>query len=450
MPLDDQIALSLYDRMQQVVTGADPGAGLTSAFDTDTTSFVMAQRGMVLNGADYRNPWSPGNTDGAQEATALIASLVDDIPGPGSMWAPTGRRVSQVYSDVVDLVHVTEPPPSPEIQAARDRANAVLKEQGTDDEGRTTLRNTALADAEAKAFAAYTDAYTTYVATWAAAMADEDLKRVWPMTGPTAVAKVRRAWSDWGAAGRDRVQAAKAELAVLNEGQVSRVFEQAQWLVNAYQFTVETELQPVLRTRIQPSDWASADASSWPTYTFRSSEVTTEHTTESTEWGAKAGIGVGLWHFDGGVDHAEHSEHLSGETTDIGISFKWRVCPVQRPWLDATVFSLPNWDLGTMTGKGGVSANGDGLMPLIPSALLIVRDVEITGKWSREDSDHIDSTTSGSVDAGWGPFSVSGTYKHSSGKDTYHAVKTENGFLIPDIQVLGYVCTKVPFCPPMP
>lgn len=263
MPLDDQIALSLYDRLQQVVTGADPGAGLPSAFDNDTTQLIMAQRGMVLNGADYRNPWSPGNTSGNQEATALVASLVDDVPGNEATWSPTQRKVSQVYSELVNLVHVTEPPPSPEIQAARDRANAVLKEQGTDDEGRQTMRNTALADAEAKAFAAYQDAYTTYVATWAAAMADENLRRVWPMTGPTAVAKVRRAWSDWGAAGRDQVKAAKAELATLNEGQVSRVFEEAQWLLNAYQFTVETELQPVLRSRIQPSDWASSDSSSW-------------------------------------------------------------------------------------------------------------------------------------------------------------------------------------------
>lgn len=103
-----------------------------------------------------------------------------------------------------------------------------------------------------------------------------------------------------------------------------------------------------------------------------------------------------------------------------------------------------------MTGKGGISDNGDGLMPLIPSALLIVRDVTITGSWSKEDSDHIASATSGSVSAGWGPFSVSGSYSHSSTEDTFHAQKTDQGFVIPDIQVLGFVCTKVPFCPPMP
>ena len=450
MALDENIALSLYDRMLQVVTGKDPGAGLPSAFDNDTTQLIMAQRGMVLNGADYRNAWSPGNTAGSQEATSLIASLVDDIPGDEATWSPTQRKVSQVYSDLVNNVHVTEPPPSPEIQAARDRANAVLFEKGTDDEGRTVVKKTALADAEAKAFAAYQDAYTTYVATWAAAMADENLRRVWPMTGPTAVAKVRRAWLDWAAAGRDQIQAAKAELAALNEGQVSRVFEQAQWLVNAYKFTVETELEPVLRSRIQPSDWASSDASSWPTYSFSSSDVKTEHTSEATSWGAKAGVSLGLWSFGGGADHSSSQEHLGSETTNIGISFKWRICPIQRPWMDATVFSLPNWDLGSLAPKGGISDNGDGLMPLIPSALLIVRDVTITGAWSQTDSDHIASATSGSVSAGWGPFSVSGSYSHSSTKDTFHAQKTDQGFFIPDIQVLGYVCTKVPFCPPQP
>ncbi|NAZ77368.1 hypothetical protein GTQ99_18355 [Kineococcus sp. T13] len=451
MSMDENIALSLYDKMLQVVTGADPGLGLPSAFDTSTTAFLMAQRGLVLNGADYRNPWSPGNTSGSQESTANIASLVDDVPGPGPTWSPTLRRVSQVYSNLVQLVHVTEPPPSAEIEAARARAVAVLREEGKDDEGRAFMKPTQLADAEKKAYDAYTDAYTTYIGTWAAAMGDENLRRVWPLTGPTAVSKVRRAWQDWGSSGRDQVAAANAQLATLNESQVARVFEQAQWLLNAYQFTVETESQPILRSRIQPSDWAGADAFTWPEFTFRSSDFSSNHSTESTSWGASAGLNLGLWSFGGGVERSESREHLDTETKDISIKFRWRVCPITRPWMDATVFSLPNYDLGSLGGRGVVSDGaGGGLMARIPSALVIVRDVEVTGTWGRTDSDHIASATSGSLSVGYGPFSVSGNYSHSSTQDTYRAQAIANGFRIPDIQVIGVACTKVPLCPPKP
>ncbi|VVB94961.1 Uncharacterised protein [uncultured archaeon] len=139
---------------------------------------------------------------------------------------------------------------------------------------------------------------------------------------------------------------------------------------------------------------------------------------------------------------------MSEESTDIGISFRWRICPIYRPWMDATLFKLPNWDDGTYAGPGRIAGGPDPLMPLIPIALVMVRDVNITGKWSKQDSDHIDTATSGSVSAGWGPFSASGNYSYSSTNDRFTARRTNEGFIIPDIQVIGWVCSRVPFCPP--
>jgi hypothetical protein len=446
MALDDRIALTLYDRMMEVITGKDPGAGLPSAFDTQQTMFVMAQRGMVLNGADYRNPWSPGNTSGSMDATEAIATLVDDIPAVSPMLSWTGRKVSDVYTKMVKLVHVDEPPPSPEVQAARDRNNALLVETGKDDEGRPIQKPTQLAERENAAWQAYQDAYTTYIATWAAAQADPNLKRIWPMTGPTALGKVKRAFSDWGAAGRDQVETAKAQLATLNEGQVARCFADAQLRLNGYQLVNEADGATFLRTKIAPSDWASSDASSWPSFQLSQSDFAREASSEATSWGGSAGVGLGLWRFGGGISHSENRARMSEESTKIGIGFRWRICPIYRPWLDATLFRLPRWNLGTMTAP--IAGPGDALMPLIPISLVIVRDVEITGTWSKQDSAHIDTATSGSVSAGWGPFSVSGNYSHRSTNDRFSAKRTQQGFTIPDIQIVGLVCSRVPPCPP--
>jgi hypothetical protein len=448
MALDERIALTLYDRMFEVISGADPNAGLPSAFDSEHTMFVMAQRGMVLNGADYRNPWSPGNTDGSMAATQNIASLVDDIPGMDHLYSPTGQKVSDVYSKIVEGVHVTEPPPSEEIQRQRDALKKVLVEEAKDDEGRPTLKPTQLADEEQKAFNTYQDAYTAYVGTWAAAQADENLRRVWPMTGAQALQRPKRAFADWGAAGRDQIASTKAQLATLNEGQVARAFAEAQWRLNAYKLVNDVEMQDFFRTKVSPSDWASGDAATWPQYSFSESTFKNEFSTEATAWGGSAAVSVGLWSFGGGVSHSDSRQAMSQDTTDIGLSFRWRICPINRPWLDGTLFRLPNWDLGSLTGAGGVAGSGNPLMPLIPVALVIVRDVNVTANWSHQDSEHIDSAISGSVSVGYGPFSVSGNYSHSSTNDKFSAQRTAQGFVIPDIQVLGFVCTKVPHCPP--
>ncbi|WP_214321801.1 hypothetical protein [Nonomuraea sediminis] len=446
MSLDERIALTLYDRMFKVISG-EPDSGMASAFESANTTFVMAQRGLVLNAADYRNPWSPGNTDGSIQAAFNIASLVDEIPAVSHMYAPTGRSVSDVYSKMVNTVHVTEPPPSPEIQHQRDELNKVLVEQVKDDEGRTVERPTALADNEQRAFNNYQDAYMAYVGQWAAAQADENLKRVWPIVGAQALQRPRRAFADWGAAGRDQIRSTKAQLATLNEGQVARAFADAQFRLQAFEL-VNVLQETFFRTTIAPSDWAGADASTWPTFSFSESTLNNSFSSEATSWGASAQVNVGLWSFGGGVSSSDSRVSMSADTTDIGLSFKWRICPIYRKWMDASLFKLPNWDLGSLSGAGGISGGADPLMPLIPQALVIVRDVHVTANWSHQDSERIDSAISGSASVGYGPFAVAGNYSHSSTSDKFNAHRTGQGFEIPDIQLLGFVCTKVPPCPP--
>jgi hypothetical protein len=140
---------------------------------------------------------------------------------------------------------------------------------------------------------------------------------------------------------------------------------------------------------------------------------------------------------------------MSQDTTNIGLTFKWRVCPVYRKWMDMTLFRLPNWSLGSLGGPGLIAGGPNPLMPLIPVALVIVRDVTITANWSHQDSERISEATSGSANVGWGPFSVSGNYSYSSTNDRFNAKSSGQGFTIPDIQILGFVCFKVPHAPPM-
>ncbi|MEU0007963.1 hypothetical protein ABZ079_27715 [Streptomyces sp. NPDC006314] len=447
--MDERIALSLYDRIFEVISGKDPSTGFPSAFDSATTIFTMAQRGMVLNGADFRNPFTPGNLHGSVESAYHIANLVDAIPALSPVYAPIGGHVSDVYRKIVSGVITHEPPPPPEDQAKRDELKKVLWEQGTDEEGRTVERPTALADAEKKAHADFDAALTTYTATWAAAQADPALKLVWPIVGAQALDGPKRAFADWGAAGRDQVAAAKAQLATMNRGQVARAFQDAQFRIIGFSLARENSLEEFLRTSILPSDWSSSDGSSWPTYNFSQRMHKSEFTSEAQAYGGGAKVQLGLWSVGGGAQHAESREAMSEETKDIGVSFKWRICSVYRKWMDETLFRLPNWSLGSLGGPGLISGGPNPMMPLIPIAVVMVRDVNIRANWSAQDSQHIKEATSGSVSVGWGPFAVSGEYSFSSESKKFTTRGDQQGLTVPDIQVLGFVCLKVPPCPPM-
>lgn len=451
MALDENIALHLYDRMFEIITGSDPSTGLPSAFDTATTKFLMAPKGLVINGADYRNPWTPGNPTGSTQAAENVASLADPIPASTTMYLPGTERVSDVYSSIANMADVTEEPISEEDLARRDQLNQILYEVSKDEEGRTVQKPSALADKERLASEAYNDAYNAYIAQFLAAQRDPALAGIWPIVGAQAVQRPKRAFQDWASAGRNEIQAAKAALATMNKGQVARTFLEAQWKLLAFQMLNSGETVTFPRTSVSPSDWASGDASTWPSYEMSDSTVSTSHTSEATSWGAAANVNVGLWSFGGGVESSDSRQAMSSDTTDIGVKFRWRVCPINRKWMDGTLFGLPNWSLNDLGAPGSISDGaGGGRMPLIPIALVLARDVEVTAKWAHQDSEHIEKAVSGSVSAGWGPFAVSGHYSHSSSSDTFHAQRTDQGFKITDLQVLGAVCQKVPFCPPKP
>jgi hypothetical protein len=447
MALDDQIALTLYDRIFEVIGGSDPDSGLPSAFESATTMFVMAQRGMALNSKDFTNPFSPGNPSGSIEAAANIANLADVIPDENHMYSPKAGTVSDLYSKMVRGVKAHEPPPSPEVQAKRDELHAVLFEKAVDDEGRTIERPSVLADSEQKGFNGFQDAYMAYMGQFIAAQKDPALKELWPIMGAQALQRPKRAFLDWAAAGRDQIESTKAQLATLNEGQVARAFADAQFRLTTYELVNGTDT--FFRTNVSPSDWADPSGSEWPEYSFSHSTFDSQHSAEATSWGSAANVFVGLWSFGGDVSHSDSRQSMSEATTDVGVAFKWRICPVYRKWMDSTLFALPNWDVGSLASAGGIAGGASPMMPLIPIAVVMVRDVRITANWSNQDAEHLDSATSGGASVGWGPFAVSGHYSHTSTSDTFKAVRDDQGFQIPTIQVLGFVCLKVPPCPPL-
>ncbi len=425
MTLDKDIATTLYDRMLRVITG-DKYTGMPSHFDTPYTMLVMAERGRTLRDGDYFQT----NKDGEKNTSMLV----DDILAENKNFTKIGGRVSEVYELMVNNATVIEPPPSPQLIATRERNLAILQNQ---DGSPTELHKR-----EEAAKKIYQAALLKYQTLWAESDSPAK-KKEWSIKGPILLSDLKQAYMDWGVAGREEIKSAEAQVNMLAFNQVSRVF-----IDEKLRLATFPRSDSILTPQIIPSDWYTSNKESWATYYWKQADFSTTHTTESESWSGSAGLDLGLWSFGGGAGQSSTRQALSLETSDIKLSFSFRFCTIHRPWMNEILFKLPNWNLGSLAGPGGIAGGSKPMMPLYPIAMLLVRDVTVEGNWGKTDSEAIQKVTTVGVSAGWGPFAVSGEYTYGSTTDTFTSQVTASGFKVPVIQVIGFVCARVPYCPP--
>jgi hypothetical protein len=117
------------------------------------------------------------------------------------------------------------------------------------------------------------------------------------------------------------------------------------------------------------------------------------------------------------------------------IRMEYLMVALRRPWLNTTLFETEGWYLsGQDAGfcsSGSLSANG-GILPLIPTGLLIGREVNVSVEWGKDDADVVRAAKSTGRRLFLGPFPVSNPGEANS---TLH--------------VIGWTSDLVPFSPKM-
>jgi len=134
------------------------------------------------------------------------------------------------------------------------------------------------------------------------------------------------------------------------------------------------------------------------------------------------------------LDQSLPTKPASPATTGYSITF--RVCRVnlQRPWLKLALLSTRNWwmfDTPAGTYSTGAVDNNPGLFPLLPTGLIVIRDLKITANWSQEDRANIGEAAS------FGPFDLQG------------ATFSQNTLEVRGMQVIGWVSQVTPSLPPL-
>ncbi|AFY36079.1 hypothetical protein [Calothrix sp. PCC 7507] len=145
-------------------------------------------------------------------------------------------------------------------------------------------------------------------------------------------------------------------------------------------------------------------------------------------------------------------DSLDQETSDLQISFRFCRVAIRRPWLTMSLLKLKGWKLASQEA-GSLSTgridNNPGLFPLLPTAFIAIRDLEIRGTWGKKDQAIAQMAASGSGTVGFGPFALNGRYGTDQAGATYTAKFDGQTLSAPGLQILGWINQVVPYSPPL-
>ncbi len=137
------------------------------------------------------------------------------------------------------------------------------------------------------------------------------------------------------------------------------------------------------------------------------------------------------------VSAADNKATTQQDVASANLSLRCQYCTVSLswPWLPESFLLTRNWHLPgyqQAAFSNGTGSADPGMMPVIPSAFLVVRDLAITAQWTGSDVANLQSA------AGFGPFSLAGS--------SFDATTGE--LLCPGLQIVGWFCSALPVLPP--
>lgn len=375
-------------------SGAAPGAfGSTSA--ASASSSVQAQNEFAENAAF--------NT-----STLVDQMLVVTENGVAVSWPD--RNVSIEYFGVITSAQpLPIPPPSPEIQAEVAAAQRFLF---VEDANGNLINYTPVYQNYQNNQAAWATAVANQAAAYAQAMADPIAGQVWPETGIKYATAVKQAWNNWVAMGKQQVENALNVISTEGQSPVTAIFALAKQMYQNYQVTFGGLSTGTQWSYLSPSSWWDATDDSIGALQITGSSKAHDARTQAgtysfaNNWQAQqsnstsgsGGFNVGIYSASSSASHqgasnaasahaaqynwSSHQDHSSEAT----VSFEWFIATIYRPWLLGDIFNLKDWYVVQQRENcisDGTTKNPDGikstlLLPMLPKAFLIIRNIAIT------------------------------------------------------------------------
>ncbi len=447
---EGKVLSSLYDRLHDAVTYSPDGK--SSAFPKNVY-FQMAKNS-VLNPKDFENMLSPVNPNGSQATAEAYSNMVDMLPRPGALWSDSGNRLSDVLTGILSNANTDSKPSESQqriYRAAYDFLNTVVKVpvMGGGTKNRTDPSAIVLAYDEARAayiaaVSGYRTAYNSYNL--------ETIKdqRDWNAAAPMLQNLVNQTWNAWNRAGKAEVEEAQAALASTINNAVRHAIEQArQACSDEYRLPPATPGgRPWLPSYALPTNWTETSGIKLK---FSSDYLNKTESSTAHSYAAEASGMYGLFHASGGVSgkHEDRRQHMDAQKLQLEAELV--AVNIMRPWFNPLLFGMKGWWVSGYDPNGlsnGNPAAPAGAIPLIPTGLVLAKNVRITADFSEQDKKFVSDSVQSKISAGWGPFSLSGSYGYSSSKEEFQAKFDGGSLVFPGLQVVAWISTVVPASPP--
>ncbi len=231
---------------------------------------------------------------------------------------------------------------------------------------------------------------------------------------------VMEAKMDWDDAQEDLIRAGKNEMeaalstidayerytpqAVFNKA--AQVFDQA---------AAQKQVKGYYETDFIPRDWTKADKLAWESISVQSSEqdIRIDNESRKTDFSQSSDYSGGWW-FWKYADRVTQEQHRAlktansrMDTSDLSLSMEVAVVQISRPWFNGSLLSyaeacLKNEEAGTICSG---TLLGNGVMQLLPTAFVLVRNVSIYNQFSKEEKSLIQTVIDNKADSlSFGPF----------------------------------------------
>lgn len=366
------------------------------------------------------------------------SGILDNVPGPNWIYTPTNTPIASVYEQILEGKEL----PLIELTASQKAQLRAAQEVVMDARFEPTPRYTAYIRYEALYLTALT-AYATAKATSANTGAPV------PPTLLNALNQARANWSTFGF--RGQIETARSTIANLEALNPNPWWEALRnRFVNA---AAGGTFEP--STTHPDYSWFNAEAG-WTRFTFTQEDMTRQATSSAVGGGGGFSASWGLWKASASAEYSKETRTSSSDMTGISIAMDMMRATIQRSWLDPLVFRAHTWQWGqgaTLHGqqisKGAFVAGEEraGLMPLLPTGIIVARNLVIEGQFSHEDQTIVQEALRTEASVGWGPFAISGHYSQSNGSAVSHGNVEATGISNPHPQIIGFFCDVLPLCP---
>jgi hypothetical protein len=189
---------------------------------------------------------------------------------------------------------------------------------------------------------------------------------------------------------------------------------------------------------------------------FDLSQQALEQTTSNSHSSVGGGLSVGwgFWSVGADYSHQENRTFFQLNANHYNVKMELMRVSIDRPWLDDYVFKSRAWQwqsssplVGNMISDGGDATRGitpRGVMPFLPTGLLLARNVSLSGDWTNDLKTTFDQQTSAGASIGFGPFSFGGRTENSDSSTYRKANAAGNTVSWDAAQIIGFFVEVLP------